>query len=214
MKIRNTAVLAAITAFTAFFCFSAATIWEDRNNYRADAGLRQGAVIIVNVSDISSFKFKLVSKTSGNSSIEVSPDTSITGFLPNVQSSDKIKSDESGDFSGNSGTAFTIAASVTGRTADGRLSISGTKNLSFNGTANTVALTGTVDPSLLRGRNIRSSEIADLRILITSRRTGMKLSYKEKKEKENSSAELTEEQKDRLLMDFINRIISEQERMK
>lgn len=214
MKIRNTALLTAITAFTAFFCFSGATLWEDRNNYRADAWLRQGSVIVVKVSDISSFKYKLVSKTAGSSSIEVSPDTSVTGFLPKVQSSDKIKNDETGDFSGGSGTSFTIAASVTGRTAEGRLSISGTKNISFNGTANSVALTGTVDPSLLRGRSINSSEIADLRILIDSRRTAAKLEFNEKKEGENTSAGLTDEQKDRLLMDFINRFISEQERMR
>lgn len=207
----------------------AETIWTDRNSYNSTGLYRTGDVIVVNVEDISDFRFDLKTESGKNVSVESSPDITITGFLPTVMGTKKIKGDDSGKFDGGTRIGFSIAAVLGNRLPDGRFAIAGSKAYSFNGAANTINITGSVDPATLKNRVVASAYVANLQIQITSRKTPANLQYNPPQQAGQNqqgdgaggatgagttpaAAELTDAQKRQLLMEYINDLINEQRR--
>ena len=102
-------------------------------------------------------------KSGENGSIESSPDMTITAFLPKISSSKNIKGDNSTKFNGKGKINFSIATQVQNRQNDGKLAIGGNRIYSFNGVTNTITVTGIVDPALVKGRDVDSTDVANLR---------------------------------------------------
>lgn len=201
--------------FTAIACIPlvAATFWVDGSRYESANLLETGDIVLINVTDISDFKFDLKVKNGKNASVDSAPDITITGFLPQVQSVRKIKGDDFGEFTGGSKISFTIAGILGNRLADGRFAVTGVKEYTFNGTANTISVSGTISPSLLKNREIDSSLIGNFRVEISSSRTTPDLQYEETQEDENpEEVRLTDQQKRQLLMQYLNELINEQQR--
>ncbi len=187
------------------------TLWQDRNIYASGANFNIGDILIVDISDISQLKFNITFNNDNSYNIISNPDANITGFLPKVSSNKKITSSDKADFSGKGNLNISIASRVVNRTRDGKFTINGAREYSFNGKINRFVLSGIVDPVLIKGRSILSKDIADFRLeirgllekgVISMDRPGLK-------EGETSSANLTEDEKQKIIMDYINKMLRE-----
>jgi flagellar basal body L-ring protein FlgH len=197
-----------IILFLAVFAYSA-TIWQDRDVYSTDRNLQVGDIIIVKVRDLSKFKFEVALKNNSSSDILSNPDVTITGFLPKISSNKNIKNNESTNYLGNSKLEFSMAARITARQPNGLSTINGTRVYSFNGVANAIQITGVIDPKQLSAGSINSEQVADFRIQITERKEGITITKPPLAEGETASAELTEAEKQRILIDYLEKMIRE-----
>jgi hypothetical protein len=190
----------------------AATTWVDRNNFISSGDLNAGDIIVVNVMDISSYRFEVAVKTGESGSIDTGPDMTITGFLPKVSGHRNVKGNESTQFNGRGRINFSIATQVQNRQPNGKLAIAGNRVYAFNGVANTLTVTGIVDPALVRGRSVDSSNVASLRIQIQGSREGLNLPVPRLGPNDKAGYNLTEQQKQELIIRYIQKLINEQTR--
>jgi len=195
------------------FCLPvfAATIWQDKNNYIASERFAVGDIIVINVRDISVIQFELTSQNTDNLSLESNPDVTITGFLPKANGSRKIKGAETGKFGAKSKIGFFIATQVQ-NIQNGKLTVSGSRVYVLNGVTNSVTVSGIVDQALLAGRDIDSSDVANFQMQVSGRRQFMNLQFEPLAPDSPASAALTEQQKQQLIIEYLQKIISEQER--
>jgi flagellar basal body L-ring protein FlgH len=188
---------------------SAATIWKEKDIYATDLNLQVGDVIIVNVKDFSKMKFDLSLNSNSSNNITANPDITITGFLPKISSNKNIKNNDSTNFNGNSKIDIAIAARITAKQNNGYATITGTRIYTFNGVTNTLSITGVVDPKLLNAGTIDSGQIADFRIQITGTKEGLSIRKNQLKEGEKAGAELTEAEKQQIIIDYLEKMIRE-----
>ncbi|HOD13688.1 MAG: flagellar basal body L-ring protein FlgH [Spirochaetes bacterium] len=193
----------------AFGCvLNAKTIWRDRNPYSSRDDLDVGSVVVVSINDVSDMRFTLSMSNKSTSQISVNPDMTITGFLPKIASDRKINHDDSTQFSGKGKFAFTVAARVTNRTGN-MLNVAGSRTYSVNGVATVVNVTGMVDPALLKGRIIDSRNVANFSLTITGVKQGVAVTRPALKKDEQASANLTEEEKQKIIIDYLERMLGE-----
>ena len=198
----------AAILFIATFAYGA-TIWQDRDIYSTDRNLQVGDIIVVNVSDLSKLKFEVELKNNSSSDVMSNPDVTITGFLPKIQGSKNIKNNESTNYIGNSKLEFAIAARITGRQQNGLSAINGLRVYSFNGITNSIQITGVIDPKQLSAGTINSEQVADFRLQITERKDGLTIAKPALAEGESANANLTEAEKQQILIDYLEKMIRE-----
>ncbi|MCL2154954.1 MAG: flagellar basal body L-ring protein FlgH [Leptospirales bacterium] len=199
---------AVIILFFAVFAYSA-TVWQDRDIYSTDKNLQVGDIIVVNVRDLSKLKFEIALKNNSSSDILSNPDMTITGFLPKIASNKNIKNNESTNYNGNSKLEFSIAARITARQPNGLSTITGTRVYSFNGVSNAIVVTGVIDPKQLSAGTINSEQVADFMIQITERKEGLTITKPPLAEGETVNAELTDAEKQQILIDYLEKMIRE-----
>jgi len=205
--IRNFQIIILVVFLTTLV--QAGTIWKEKDIYSTDKNLQVGDIIIVNVKDFSKMKFDVSLNNNSSSDITANPDMTITGFLPKISSNKNIKNNESTNFTGNSKIDFAVAARITGRQNNGYATINGVRIYTFNGVTNTLMITGIVDPKLLNSGTIGSEQVADFRIQITGRKEGLSIRKDQLKEDEKSSTELTEAEKQQIVIDYLEKMIRE-----
>ncbi len=187
----------------------AATIWQDKDVYSTDTNLQVGDIIIVNVRDFSKLKFDVALNNNTSTDIISNPDMTITGFLPKISANKNIKNNESTNFNGNSKIDMAIAARVTEKQNNGYSVISGVRAYTFNGVTNTIQVAGVIDPKLLNAGSIDSEMIAEFRIQITGRKEGLTIRKAQVAEGEKAFSELTEAEKQQIVIDYLEKMIRE-----
>jgi flagellar basal body L-ring protein FlgH len=187
------------------------SVWKDRNIYASGTNFNVGDILIVDVTDISQLKFSVTLNNDNSYNVTSNPDTGLTGFLPKVAANKKITSSDKADFSGKGNLNISIASRVVNRTRDGKFTITGAREYSFNGKINRFTLSGIVDPVLIKGRSVLSKDIADFRLEIRGllERGVVNMERPALKEKETSSTNLTEEEKQKIIIDYINKMLRE-----
>ena len=156
-------------------------------------------------------KFNITFNNDNSFSIISNPDTNITGFLPKVSSNKKIQNSDKTEFSGKGNLKISIASSVSTISADGKLNINGIREYSINGKINRFIISGIVDPELIKGRTVMSRDIANFRLEIRGLQEAgpVNIQRPELEEEETSSTELTEAEKQQIIIDYINRMLRE-----
>lgn len=198
--------------FISVMALQGATIWRDRNIYSTASQVGAGDFIIIKIEDLSKLKYQVDTKDTTDNSVDSAPDVTVTGFLPSV-SSNKSTSYKGGITFNSRGTlSMNMAAEVTERSDAGILTLRGTRTYSMSGVTTTVLVTGRADPRLLQGRSIDSSQVADFRITVQSARPGVNLPDRQLEEEETASAELSEQQKQDLIIQYLETILSEMAR--
>ncbi|MFH0976338.1 MAG: flagellar basal body L-ring protein FlgH [Spirochaetota bacterium] len=187
------------------------TLWTDRNIYASGTNLNIGDIVVVNINDVSQLKFNITYNNDNSFNVISNPDTTITGFLPKISSNKKITASDKSDFSGKSGLSITIASRIINKLNDGKLTINGTREYSFNGKINRFTLSGIVDPELIKGRSVMSKNVADFRLEIRGlmEKGAVNLIRPDLKEGEASSTNLTEDEKQKIIWDYINKMLRE-----
>lgn len=200
-------IIALLFLFCAGYAYPA-TIWVDRNLYSSSSSLNVGDVIIVNVNDISSLKYNINLGSKNSNDITSNPDMTITGFLPKISGNRKSASSDSTQFSGSGSLKISVAATVAAKTANGMYTVAGVRVYSFNGVASTITVAGVLDPALIKGRIISSDNLANFRIEIRSASEGINI-QRQPKEGEAVKAELSEAEKQKVVVDYLQRVIRE-----
>ena len=186
-----------------------ASVWRDRDIYSSEANLQVGDVVVVTINDLSKFSFDAKLNDSSASDILSNPDVTVTGFLPKISASKNFKNNESSAYHGSSKIVLSIATRVTERQANGFAVITGTRTYSFGGVTNTMAVRGIIDPKMINGGVIDSENVADFVIQITGRKEGVAVRKGPLVQGENASILLTEEEKQRIITDYLEKMIRE-----
>lgn len=195
--------------FTALYC-SAGTIWRDRNIYSVSDSIRNGDTIVIAINDVSRIKFGLNMKSKSNSDVTSTPDVTLTGFLPKIVSNRKSDNNDTFAVDSRNNLNFNIAAVVTG-TQGRSFIVQGSKEYIINGVSTRFNVSGLVDPSLMSGTVVRADNVVNFRLDIasTKRGIGMNLTRPPLKPEEQANANLVEAEKQRLIIDYLNRMIEE-----
>jgi len=190
---------------------SAATLWREKSLYSAGSELKTGDVIVVAVGDITRMRFSMSVTSKSSSNLSSNPDLNITGFLPKVNADKKSVTGDELDLQSKGDLNVEIAAVITARTADGKYQVQGTKEYIFNGVSNRFEVSGLVDPVLLNGRNIKSSDIVNFRLNISGSKQGLGPAIQRAalKPDETPKAELTNDEKQKLIIDYLTKMLSE-----
>ncbi|MFW6366730.1 MAG: flagellar basal body L-ring protein FlgH [Spirochaetota bacterium] len=188
----------------------AETIWSELNLYTPAATVTQNNTVVIIVDDISQLRYTLDVENETSSSVNTSPDTTITAFLPSVSSSKDISHGDSVNVESRGTLSMKIGASLGARQADGTFPIAGTKSYVFNGVANTIAVSGRINPENMDGAAIQSSSVLDFQLTINTTTQGLNLNLdRQLEEEESASTELTEEEKQLIITDYLERMIEE-----
>jgi flagellar basal body L-ring protein FlgH len=201
-------ILAVIMLASLIAVLDAKTIWKDRNPYAAEGDVKVGTVIVVSINDISDMKFSVSVSDKSNAAVSSNPDTTITGFLPRVAAQKKISSDENTQFNGKGKLAISIATRVLNR-AGAMLSVAGSRTYTFNGATTIITVTGLVDPALLKGRAIDSNSVADFTLEIRGLKRGINIQRPPLKKDEKADSTLTEDEKQKIIVDYLQRMLGE-----
>ncbi len=188
------------------------TIWRDRNIYASTGNIAQGDVIVVDVMDLSQYKFNMKHRDNTVSDIQSNPDVTITGFLPKVSQNKNFKNNTSTGFEGNTKIAFSIASQVTNVGNNGVISLTGSRTYSLNGTTTTVTVSGNASARMIKAGTISSDKVANFTIAVRSRKDGVTITKKQIQNNETANSQLTEQEKQRLIIDYIEKIIREMTR--
>jgi flagellar basal body L-ring protein FlgH len=185
------------------------SLWKDKNLYTSGGDINIGDVIVVNVNDISRLRFSIDLNAASSSDINTNPDMTITGFLPRISSNKNINNSNSTEFSGRGQLNILVATQVSGKAKNGKFRVTGSRTYTFNGVANTIRVSGIVDPALVKGRTVDSSNIVNFRIAITGSSEGIKLKERKLKKDEKIDANLTEEDKQKILKKYLESMVKE-----
>src|SRR6056297_1609267 len=208
---KHAAAIAVVMVFLSASVIYGASIWQDRNIYASGENLAVGDVLQVEVEDISRMRFNLQLTQDESYSVSSNPDGNLTPFLPPVQSNRNSQTRNSTAVTGRGNMTIQLAARVTEQLPDGKFRIQGTRTYSFSGIANIFTVTGIVDPVLLKGRMISSADIANMRLDIRGVKEGAGINIQRPalEEDEAASTKLTEEEKQAIIIDYLQKMIGE-----
>ena len=185
------------------------TLWKDRNIYSTSQSLKVGDIIVIRVDDISRLQFTLDTNERKTSSVTSVPDMTITGFLPAINSSRTITGRDASEVTSRGRLNLEISSVITGTRQDKYL-LQGSRTYVFNGTTNRVTVSGVLDPLLVKGRTVDSTSVAEFRLTFDSAREGgMALTRPPVEEGKPANASLTEEEKQRIITDYLQKMLRE-----
>lgn len=187
------------------------SLWQDRNMYGASETLKEGDVILVRVNDLAQMKFDLTVNSDSSFNLVSNPDGSITQFLPKASANKSSTSKGKTAIRGSGKMQLTIPARVTKKIAGNLFEIAGTKEFTLHGVVNLFQVAGIVDPSLVRGKGIDSTDIASFRFILKGYKEGAGIEIKRGalKDKETAGITLTEEEKQKIIVEYLNKLINE-----
>lgn len=188
-----------------------ASLWREKSLYTAGQQLKTGDVIVIAVDDITRMRFTMNVNSKNSSNVSSTPDVNITGFLPKVSADSKTATADLTDLQGKGDLNIEIAAQVAGQTADGKYQVQGVKEYVFNGVSNRFEVSGIIDPALMNGRSIRSTDVVNFRLGVSGTKEGLNLNIQRPalKPDETPKAELTNDEKQRLIIDYLTKMLSE-----
>jgi flagellar basal body L-ring protein FlgH len=184
------------------------SIWVDQNPYASNGGIAQGDVLIVTIRDISNLRYSMETETSHDTDIISEPDTTITGFLPKAKARTKVNRKNNVRLTGKNNLNLSIAVRVLKR-AGNNLAISGTKTYSINGTVTIITVGGLVNPSSIKGRYVDADYLADMTLEVRTIKRGFNIQRNAPENDNKASANLTEAEKQRIIVDYLNKVLSE-----
>ncbi len=189
----------------------AENLWRDRNLYSTGQSLKVGDILLVAINDISKMKFTMSVNSDNSFNFTTNPDTSLTSFLPKATASKSSTNKGGTKVSEQGDLKISIPATVTAELKYGKFKVEGARQYSFNGVVSLFNVSGTVDPVFVKGRQVESRDVADLRLSITGLREGAGVDIKRPalKENESASATLTEAEKQKIIVNYLNKIINE-----
>ncbi len=199
-------ILILLAAAPALF---GATIWQDKNIYSSGVNLQVGNIIVVQVQDISNMRFNVSLDNKKNTTVDSSPDVTITGFLPKVNSTKKISSGDTTRFNGRGRISFTIATRITNQIAGNTYAITGSKTYTFDGISTILTVTGIIDSAMVKGRNISSNDVADFTLELRGVKEGIAIQRPPLGPDDEADAALTEQEKQLIIIDYLQKMLGE-----
>jgi len=190
----------------------AKSLWVDKNVYSSSENLQVGDILSVRINDVSSMRFSVSSSDASGFTITARPDSTLTGYLPKVSADKKVAGNEKTEVTERGSMTLVMGSRITRKNADGTYEITGTREYSFNGVANRFTLTGVIDALSVKGRTVDSKDIANFRLEVRGMKegaAGLEIRRPPLKEKESAKADMKEDEKQRIILDYLNKILKE-----
>ena len=179
--------------------------------YGSGEYLKEGDIVQVHINDISQIKFNLTVNSDSSFTFTSNPDNSITKFLPKASGNKSSVNKGKTSVSGAGKMILSIPATVTKKLQNNRFEIAGAREYSLHGIVNSFQVAGIVDSTLIKGRAVDSTDIANFRFSLRGYKEGAGITIKRDppKEGETLTTDLTEDERRKVIMDYLTKVINE-----
>lgn len=199
---------------------NAEDLWQDKNPYGISIELREGEILKLQIREPMVVDYLLEGDLMDEVQIKMVPDSKLFEFLPPADDTRTITEKKDARIRSRGRLVMDLAVTIQGIDQNtGTVTFSGTKLLAYQqGTARqAVQVTGRVNAGdIMPGKTIHSSRVADLQVVIQG---GPDASRDNIQMKQNPgenpgdpaqpSAELSDAEKQQILLEYLNRILGE-----
>lgn len=193
-------------------------LWQDHNPYSAQQKLREGTILKLEVDEPVQIRYEYENLTDEDVVIKIVPDQGITE-LPPADSTKSITTKKNADLESNSRLKFRMAVTVQAAVENDTVVFSGSKLVAQEDgrTRQLIRISGRVHVDDIKtGRRIHSNDIADLQVLVNGgpipQNKDLPLKTVpglEPGDPAEPSAELSDREREQLLLEYLNRILGE-----
>ncbi|EQA45488.1 flagellar L-ring protein FlgH [Leptospira broomii serovar Hurstbridge str. 5399] len=216
--IKRLAVL--LFSLGAFFAVAAQELsqWQDKNPYSRSQNIKVGTAVFVRLKEGFNAEFEIESTADENITIKAVPDKKIIPDNPSYNNDRSIVRKNKGKIKSLGKLKGNLTATVTAiDPATGLLTLQGQRSSTYNGEPSGVVLTGRLSPEFLsKDNSVDADRIADLQIQFTGRIQPKDLqppiALKTITNPDGSvtvKAELSDEEKQRFILEQLNRLLGE-----
>lgn len=193
-------------------------LWVPHDPYSSRSSLKVGSVLKLVVDEPLVIEYEYDKNSDENATVKMAPDKGISDFLPAANANKNVTGTEKIRVRAKSRMQFRMAVTAAAADNDGLIPIQGTRVIAHeSGQARTeIQITGKLHPEdVSAGRMIRSRDIADLQIIVKgspvlkSANIQMKQVPTGEPNRTKNSAELSDEEKQRILLEYLNRVLGE-----
>ncbi|MCB1327088.1 MAG: flagellar basal body L-ring protein FlgH [Spirochaetales bacterium] len=219
MKPKLRAVGVAIALALAFSYLSAQSLWRDHNPYNPSANIRTGTILKLHVEETVIIEYEYESTVDETVTIKLKPDQTVTEFLPPVDTEQNITRQNNDTLRSHGKIRFEMAVRVDSQPEEDIVSIVGTRQIAQeNGrTRQVFQVRGFVHVEDIKpGRRVNSADVADLDIRITGAPVPQNRDRRLRQEPgatpeepARATAELSDQEKQQLLLEYLNRVLGE-----
>ncbi|MCB1170084.1 MAG: flagellar basal body L-ring protein FlgH [Leptospiraceae bacterium] len=219
-----TAVASSAAAILIPFLFAAGLLraedlWKDKNPYGISIELQQGEILKLQIREPMVVDYLLEGDTTDEVQIKMVPDSKLFEFLPPADDTRTITEKKDARIRSRARLVMDLAVTIQSiDTNTGTVTFSGTKVLAYqSGTAaQQIQVSGRVNAGdIMPGKTIHSSRVADLQVIIqggpSAQRENVQLQPQPDRSEGDSepSTSLSDAEKQRLLLEYLNRILGE-----
>ena len=193
-------------------------LWQDHNPYGAHQNLRQGTILKLEVDEPVEIRYEYENMTDEDVTIKIVPDQKLTE-LPSTDNSKSITSKKTNDLESNGRLRFRMAVTVQADIDDDVATFTGTKLLAQEDgrTRQLLRVSGRVHVGDIKsGRRVHSNDVADFQVLVNGspipQNKDLPLKQvpgEEPGDPPQPSAELSDREREQLLLEYLNRILGE-----
>ncbi len=190
-----------------------ADLWRDHNPYSPFEALRAGTILKLVIDEPIVVEYEYEGEGDDKVKVKMVPDKGLSEFLPAANVSKSIQDKKKALVRARGRVKINLAVTVQS-IANGTALISGTKVLAYESgkAVQQMQLTGRVSiRDINRSRMIRSRDVAELQLVIQGapQKQSRNLPMKTTGNPPRPSAALTENEKQRLILEYLNRIFGE-----
>ncbi|MBW0434522.1 flagellar basal body L-ring protein FlgH [Leptospira yasudae] len=195
-----------------------ASLWTDKNPYSVRQSIKVGSPLYVRITNGLQAEFELESNADETITLKSMPDKKIIPDMPSYNNDRTITRKNKGKIKSLGKVKGNLTALVTAVDPNtGLLTIQGQKVNVINGEENSLALSGTVSPEFVeKDSSINADKIANLQVnfngRINPKQVNPPIALKSVTNPDGSvtiKAELSEEEKQRLILNQLNRLLGE-----
>ncbi|XDD52007.1 flagellar basal body L-ring protein FlgH [Leptospira sp. WS92.C1] len=194
------------------------SLWTDKNPYSVRQSIKVGSPLYIKIRNGLQAEFELESNTDETLTLKAMPDKKIIPDMPSYNNDRTITRKNKGKIKSVGKIKGNLTALVTAVDPNtGLLTIQGQKVSVINGEENSLVLAGTVAPEFVeKDSSLDSDKVANLQITysgkINPKQINPPIALKTVTNPDGSvtiKAELSEEEKQRLILNQINRLLGE-----
>jgi len=193
----------------------AQSLWVDHNPYNPNANLREGVILKLQVDEPLEMEYEYENTIDDEVVVKLQPDRNLTDFLPPVDTTKNTTTKKNNVIRADVRLQFRMAVTVSADPENNTVVFSGTKLLAYEGgrSRQQMQISGRVHiDDVSSGRTVRSQDVADLQLVIIGApiRQDRELPMKQTEDEDGQpipSAELSDEERERLLLEYLNRVL-------
>ncbi|MBX7057107.1 MAG: flagellar basal body L-ring protein FlgH [Leptospirales bacterium] len=208
----------SVATLLAATVLGAQSLWRDQNPYNPRQDIRDGVVLRLVVDEPIILDYEYENTSDQNVVIKLNPDQKLFEFLPPADSNQSITNKRTNRVRARSRLSFRIAVQAQGDPSNGVVSFVGRKLLAYeNGRSRQeLQISGRVHVNdIHNGRMVHSNDVAELQIVMAgapvpqSQELPLKQAEAANGQPPGPSAQINEQERARLLLDHLNRILGE-----
>lgn len=196
------------------------SLWSDNNPYSGEKNIKAGSIISIIFKDNVKTEFKVEVQTTDNNTTKTTPDKKLVPELIPYSSDKSFVKNNKGTYKtiGNLSGKFAVVVNRVDEET-GTYYISGRKETLYDGESQTLQVTGIISSVAVKNMTVNSADIANLRVEFKGKISPKilkepNINLKQKPNPDGTTtvkAELSEEEKQQMILNYIKRLLGESE---